>query len=609
MNWKILSLALLVIACEHTPKGTYYVDLNRETFGNININLLNQPDTILLLQETNFNYSVKLQEGQVIRNIDITVDGKLISNTNSAYSTFSLIPGQYETGFHVLKAEVMTTTGTGSMSDLAGAETLLYTREWIIIVDHTPPAGLKITNIAEFNGKLRIEWTKNSSLNFKHYLVYRILYNPFTHSSNEMGLAMISDPDSNWYVDDSYIGGQVTYRIENVSMNLTIPGIPGSYEGSYPTILSAQKTDVDKVKFTWNRTRFPGNLGKYEITVKDKINLTFTSLYTTVNPDDTSYTATLCFGDTIDFWLNTIPQKVNYWYPETMSDRIAAYAGEKIPRHMSRLVHSNDPEIVYLVDHNSISRYNVTTGETELTVETGYNDWERRNIFISPDGKYLVRFSDNVADLIDPVSLSAIRSIQLSQFFTSSNPLRINYVSNNGWMSVSKDEWPYKAGIVDLENSDTLFTVKNINPLTIYPSPSGKYIIINDSWISTLYNYDGGLTKLYDLGSDVFEFNPVNEEEVYRFSTTHDNSISLLKCSDRQVVKSYIPSMGLGIQDVDPVSGLIMIYGYSVIYILDLDQKSIVTTRKISELIPWQQYAFFNNTLFSGLGYKLSLKP
>ncbi len=122
---------------------------------------------------------------------------------------------------------------------------------------------------------------------------------------------------------------------------------------------------------------------------------------------------------------------------------VTVFAGEKIPRHMSRLVHSNDPDIIYLVDYNSISRYNLKTGETEQTLETSYNDWERRNTFLSPDGKYLVRISDNVAHLLDPVNLSTIRSISLTRFFDNSNYLRIVNVTSNGWMSVIRDEWPY----------------------------------------------------------------------------------------------------------------------------------------------------------------------
>lgn len=608
MNWKILPLALLVVACEHKPKDTYYVDLNKDTFGNITIDLLDQPDTIYLMNETNFSYNINLQEGQTIYATEISLDGELISNASSSNGTFTLIPHDFETGSHVLKVEVITTTGTGSLSDIAGAESLLYTRQWIFITDNSPPERLEITTIAESNGKLKIEWTKNNRLNFHHYSVYRILYNPLTNSYNEMGLASICDPDSNWFVDDSYVGGQVTYHIDNRGINGTAPGISKSFNSAYPTFLSAQKTEGDKVKFLWNKTRFPGNLGKYELTVGDKINYTFTTLFSTDNPDDTSYTATLCFGDTVDIWLNTIPKKVDYWYPETMSDRIGAYAGEKIPKHMSRLVHSNDPDIIYLVDYNSISRYNVKTGETERTIVTDYNDWERRNTYLSPDGNYMVRISGNYADQLDPVSLSTIRSINLSLFFGSSNALRIINVTNNGWMSVSKDEWPYAGGIVDLENSDTLFTIKGSNYITIYPSPAGKYMIVTYAWKPTLYNYNGSLTKLHELSEDEFEFNPVNEEEVYRFSPTTDNSISLLKCSDLQVIKSYIPFMAIGTHDIDPISGLIMIPGQSEIYLLDLDQKSIAATKNITAL-PWHKYAFFNNTLFSGLGYKLSLKP
>ena len=229
--------------------------------------------------------------------------------------------------------------------------------------------------------------------------------------------------------------------------------------------------------------------------------------------------------------------------------------------------------------------------------------------YLSPDGKYLVRISDKVAYLLDPVNLSTIRSISLSQFFGNSNSLRVINVTSNGLMSVSRDEWPFAGGIIDLVNGDTLFTIKGLNYIIIDPSPSGKYMIVTDAWKPALYNYNGSLTKLHDLSEDEFEFNPVNEEEVYRFSPGTDNSISLLKCSDLQVVKSYIPFRALNFHDIDPITGLIMINGESEIYLLDLNQKSIVATKKITGSSPWQDYAFFNNTLFSRLGFKLSLKP
>jgi hypothetical protein len=608
MNWKILLFALLIIGCERNPKETYYVDLNRETFGNININLRDQSDTILLLQETSFSYNVKLQEGQILHNIDFTVDGELISSTDLPDYVFGLQPDDYETGTHILKAEVTTTTGTGSMSDVFGKESLLYTRQWTILVDHTPPEDLIITSITEFNGKLKIEWTKSTSLNFKNYQVFRDLYNTITHSPNFMNLAMITNRDSNSYIDDSYVGGPVSYHISNSSIKTTTPGISRSYEGSYPKFLSAEKTGADKVKFTWNKTRYPGNFGKYEITVRDKINLTFTTLFSATNVNDTAYTAALNFGDTIDCWLNTVPEKLDSWYPETVSDRKSVYIGEKIPEHRSRLVHSNDPDIIFLVDNYSISRFNLKTGETELTLRTRYNDWEYRNVFLSPDGRYLVRISGNVAELLDPVTLTVIRSIDLAPFFDNSDHLRIVNVTSNGWMSVYRYEWPFSAGIVNLESGDTLFTMKGLNQIRIDASPSGKYMIVTDAWISTLYNYNGSLIKLHTLSQDDFEFNPVNEEELYKFSPSHGNSISLLNCSDLHVVKSYKPFIALGFHDIDPISGLIMIGGDSETYFFDLDQKSLVATIKLASYYYISGYAFFNNTLFSALGYKISIK-
>jgi len=174
-----------------------------------------------------------------------------------------------------------------------------------------------------------------------------------------------------------------------------------------------------------------------------------------------------------------VPENVDYWYPETMSDRIYVYAGEKVPKLYSGLVHSNDPDIVYLVDFYHIRRYNLKTGVTERTLETEYNDWQYPHVFVSPDGKYLVRALGNTAELLDPVTLATIRTVDLSPFFNGSDVLRFTALTNHGWLSVSKNVWPYGAGMVDMNTGDTVFTIKVNYGFSIYPSPGDKYMIIN----------------------------------------------------------------------------------------------------------------------------------
>ncbi len=605
MKWTIILFTILVVACEYQLKDEYYINLDTSTFGNIAINLLEQPDTFNLIQETEFSYALSIEEGQVVRTTDIFVDDELIYSVGGEIGKFYLIPNDFATGIHHLLFNVKTTTGTGSLGDLSGAECLYYTREWVFMTDHTPPQSLEITNISEFNGKLKIEWTKNEHLNFQHYSVRRILYNSKDNSPQERGIAGFFDCDTNWFIDDTYVGGQVTYYVDNWAMNTTAQGIPKSFYGSYPKFTSHEPI-ADKLTFTWNPVTFTGNFSHYEITsylgdYYPKI------LFSSDNVYDTVFTYALPFGDSVDLSLNTVPEKVDSWHPETMTDRIYAYAGEKIPRLYSGLVHSNDPDIVYLVDYHYIRRYNLKTGITERTLETEYNDWGYPHVFVSPDGKYLVRASGNTAKLLDPLTLATIRTVDLSSFFKGSDELRFTAITNHGWLSVSSDVAPFIAGMVDMNTSDTVFTTKAYGMLTIYPSPGNKYMVINTGLLRSLYRYQDGLEKIQDLNPrDQFEFNSLNDEEIYVFS--HDNStIRVLTSFDLQPVKSCPVSVGIDMYDIDPVTGLIMLYTQGNAYVLDIDQQRIIRTRELSiTSYPLQLYSFFNNSLFSGFGYRLS---
>jgi len=113
---------------------------------------------------------------------------------------------------------------------------------------------------------------------------------------------------------------------------------------------------------------------------------------------------------------------------------------------------------------------------------------------------------------------------------------------------------------------------------------------------------------MHDLNpQDQFEFNSLNDEEIYIFSH-NDNSINILTCADLQPVKSCPVPVSLGMYDIDPVTGLIMVNTQENAYVLDMDQQKVVSTRElIFTSYPLQMYSFFNNSLFSGLGYKLSL--
>ena len=88
----------LVISCEFEPTDEYKIDLEPKSFGNINIDLLSQPDTFLLLWNTEFTYDIELNTEQIVYNTTIMLDDSRLRQNNSTNGTFDINPRQRETG-------------------------------------------------------------------------------------------------------------------------------------------------------------------------------------------------------------------------------------------------------------------------------------------------------------------------------------------------------------------------------------------------------------------------------------------------------------------------------------------------------------------------------
>lgn len=594
---------ILFVSCQFEPKNEYIVDVTKEPYGPISIDLM-QTDTIILIAKTSLTYKIETENGQKIYESRIMIDDHFEQSLLTVEGKFTLNPDDYENGFHQLQIEVYTSSGTGSLADIGEAEALFYSRSWVLIVDRTKPVALKITNISDTLGMLKLEWEKNKSFNFQSYEVRRILH--LDNYEYESIVNVIHNVDSNYTMDKSYIGGKATYWVNNVTPDENVQGYQRIYINDFPKFKIIEKINGDSIIFKWNKCKYDSNFSNYYSQYESTIGSHTGLLKNTIIINDTTASIKLPFGESYYFDLITDSKNTRYSY-ENPVHRISVYTGDTIPKH-KYMAHSNIPGIIYLIDFSKIYRYSLSEKRVLNSTNTEFNDY-CYSFGVSPNGDYVAYSIGNEIYIVDPVSLSKLKTIDLKKYFNGATPFRL-FISNNGLLSISVQlvNTQFCGCLYDIATDDTLFTKKYF--LNI--SESGKYLLMNNHKETELYNYSDGMQYIGKIAGnfDKSNFNPLNEEELIVFKK---NSIEVLYCNNLFLKDSYIHNLNLDNGYIDPVSKRIMLKPLPSspsppIYIIDPGLKKIVAKKEVIYLgSNTFQYNFFNNELFSIRGYKLEL--
>jgi hypothetical protein len=606
----IILIALAISACEFEPESEYFVDLSTETFENISVELSNTNDTVIVLTPTDFSFKTLFNEGQKVYDIKVYLGNRVILNNNDARE-FKINPIHWETGTYPLIIEITTSTGTNSLADVAGAEALIYTVEWTIIIDNSFPESLEISNISATEGSLKIEWERSDVYNIKSYQVFRNRYLPEEDRYKNDLLTTINNADRTYYFDNSYAGGEVSYYINNISVRDEIQEGPEStFEAPFPQINHFINDGSDSVIFKWNKCLFANNFTKYEILMRKGTQPHFLSSIVYDNIDDTSDYKILDFGSQVELKLKTF---TNDSYTEFISDTTIIYAGEKMPKFLY-LIHPNNPDFAYLIYHNTITRYSTTENKVIASIETPFsNDYENgiKNTRISTNGQYLVQVEGTKIILYDPISLVVNKTIDVD-YILSDSESNLKSISNNGLISFELITRFYG-------NKGVVFNIENEEPIIIEDqishelSPSGKYYITKDSRLD-YYNFyelnNKTPNKLGTVDKGGLIFDERNEEQFY---IRDYNSIKTYSCRTLNLIDSYEHNLNMNYVKIDPISGNYLVKRYPsyephIAHIIDPQTKTIIESKYIiSHARTWNQYSFFNNTLYSMNGFRLKL--
>jgi hypothetical protein len=295
-----ISASVFLSGCVFESDDEYFKELAKPDPNQVNATLktvdladYNPGDTIDIFGTTSFNFSGNYG---AIEKATVFLGGNLI--TSGSTDSFTIDFSDLSNGIFVLKLDLITKTGSGSLADAVGAEKFIMTMKWIVRVDLSlPPQPVPTLSIV--NGFLTMEWAPYSKPNFRAYRVERKIWNGVTKTVE------ITNKQTVRWTDDSYTGGYpspVQYSVSIVSETGTTKSLPISRTDPIDINFSFNILD-STFTFKWKPTKFYGAFKSYKFTHggtgQDIIDLTG------VNDSTFSYKlSTIRFGSSISVGLS-----------------------------------------------------------------------------------------------------------------------------------------------------------------------------------------------------------------------------------------------------------------------------------------------------------------
>jgi len=247
----LIGLIPLIYSCTYSPGGENFVDVDQNTtppqVQNLTLDL-NQ-DTLVVYQKTRYNFHF-VSDKQPILGVVIT-----LNNQDFVYDTvvgsIDINPKVIPEGVYSMVMKVYTTSGTGSLADVTGNEGFLFTKEWVVIVEHPKAPDLKVTSTIE-NGFLKFSWDKFDSPYFHAYNLLIV-----NHGLGASYSIKFQSPDSTSFVDSLYVGGDIDAELitEYKELNGDLNAGKTNYSYNYPIDLYFTENE-DSLTVSWTKNPF-----------------------------------------------------------------------------------------------------------------------------------------------------------------------------------------------------------------------------------------------------------------------------------------------------------------------------------------------------------------
>jgi hypothetical protein len=556
-TWFGFGLFLIAIlnGCEYQPDKTYFRDLNQDVpLPDLTIDLNLSNDTVYVYSYSNVKLSLKLTNKTLLR-VKYYVDNAEVESyiRNDGNETYYYI----DLGLQPLtkvRAEIYTSTGTGSIADQMQAESFVCkTREWVLIYNPDNP----VINSEIVDGRLKISWTPvRKNVSTAKYYIYH-------------GGQSADSTINNWIIDSTFIGGHQDVYVSYKDNTVSVYGLYGEVNYPYP---EAFLNNTDSFYIYWTKPRFYNNIKGYRISVDGT---------TTINGlSDTSYT----YKDgkigsflqvQIDILLRNFDRDENAYfylknlsgfYPQSFLQTYAFYSASFFPFRGTAFYY-------YSLVNNWVTLFKFSL-DSKSVINSKTLDFE--NLSVSPNDKYVLCNVPDDIELLNTADLSVIKSIPVSRI-TGFSYLSDFTVSDAGRCAMY-DIYGQNIIIYDVLN-DTLVGKIPITHSSVFKiSADGKYLFNRD--LNTLFGIDNQSLSIVwsDEGKSnqysYFEFFPENTGQI----ALYDGEIFYIKsCTDFSTVTSFSLD-NKTVVNIDFANNKILTLSNSVFYLYSLTNGNLLNS-------------------------------
>jgi hypothetical protein len=584
----IITFLLFLFSCQWEPTGVFERDLNQDStppeIEVVDLTLLMDRDTIdLFFPSIYFHFESSAQKVNQVR---LYLNDELLSILNSDNGIFSLVQNNLYLGYHKLRIEIFTFSGTGSIADIIGAEGFLFSsKEWIVKVHNNNASGASITMT---DGYLKLHWRRNSNNDVAEYIVYR----------NNMEIGRTKSFE---FVDQLYVGQIADYTIKEFLSSGHIRDFAFLRTPKMMPKVRFHKGENNSFYVNWDKPLFYSAIDSILLIGRSQTS-TRSVLKRSIDPNDIHYQITdAAFGDTREFWLMIKPKTYdpnlvvselpnhNYTTASIMGDigYNSPVFSHFFPISRSEFIyHTNMYDSGSTAYNDSLFRYSIA--EDRIVQRYRYvfdNPWSGNNLrypTASPNGAFVVAnvgftkgvFVGSCSNFLEN------KVVDLSLILTNSYYMPISDLGT-GLIVASSHKYLYDfvgENILAQINTNTAFSSYDI-------SPDGRYFYLNSSSMN-LYSFIDNELKLVrntsqsPLFNNFMKFDP-NEPDTYIGWSSSTKQFVRISCIDLSVLNSFTVDEDR-ILDIDFYDRRILSYAQNELVIRSLEDGEVLNRVKIS---------------------------
>lgn len=582
-SFLLFSFILIFSGCKKELEGDNFIEVEPPAEQvNIDLTLIPETDTIKIFTLTDIEYNIETY------GLDFNSGYfSLASNTwyfNETNGSLRINPDQYEIGYDTLSLFVGISTGSGSLADELGAENYVLEKKWIVQIENRDPPKLELQDRINNNGYLEYYWPK---CDLPSFLSYEIRV-----GGKEI---IITDPNQNFYVDSSYVGGNSSSTLNCNTVGKG--GVTSFHSVNYEHYnLSTEHLSLDSFRVKWTSSPFNSKY-RFEWGTTNYTNF--------INTHDTTITLPYSgLGDPTIYRIWITPDHITSWTEGFLKRNSYSTLGSYVlpdPRTNMTCTYNPYSKLLYCNAYEDLYSFDLSSSKVKSSI----------NI---PSLHYSRSFSASSAS--PKVAVISYEELLVYDDNTFSNPFVISHntrvdnvqLTNNDLVTYLSFQDFYIANTSTQVHTDTVTLSdfsKNggLNQLSV--SKTGNYMgYLSDNGPIVFDIVNGELAQKYVQLADFssIEFDPLNENRLILTSES-SKTLEQRNTEDFSLLKSITMPIDVTIYNIDPVTGYILLNGDDKLYIVDMSTESILLTLPKK----WNTFSLYNSHLFSSDGFYLDL--